>query len=573
MYPTVKVINVPAVTQANGELVCTTTSTYQLKCPQPVDSATFSGVNSHVQAYYGGLSSSNITSTETFTVSRWSTLPGPTLSQVPITDQSTFTETGTATITNTTHAATRFSTAEISFSTPYLHFPSRGKTEVQNTGDLPNIVGVLTSGLEARAPLTEASHTSTEYDTLLADYGYVPQEVIDSLASDYPNLASCLPGGPSILPIKDHEPWINIQADGCAAAAPGVQVAVPDLTTSSGATVKGEGCFHPGKCAAAATSTPAPASSAAVVLPESTASPSTGSREAAISSPIQNETPVTSSKTKPNPISVLMPIFAHSTGGQSASEKYNPTETAEPATNSGAEEVTAGGETLPSASSASNSEKDHPTETAKPATISGGETLPSASFAGASEKYNPTETAKPATSSGAEEVTAGGETLLSASSPSLPAIVFAFPTDTLASGGSGNIITTAGHTLSLIPSASAIEIVGQTLTLGSSAITISGTSVSLGSSGLVIGTTTVPLLTSGTATGATKTTQGLGGIIAGAFGPHESSTKTESAENSATPASGNSTSPVAFLGGTVKAEQGLAKIIGVLGILAAFQCI
>ena len=286
VYPSVKIINVPAVTDANGNLACTTASTYHLKCPEPIDSATFSGINSHVQAYYGGLSSAVETSTNTHTVSRWSKLPGPTLSQIPITNQSTFTMTGTATVTNITHAATSFFTTELSFATPFLYFPSRGTTEVQNTGDLPQLVGQSTPGasLDARALSTTNSHTSTKYDPLLADYGYVPQEVIDSLAQipeyikQYPSLASCLPGGPSILPIKDHEPWINIIADGCAAAAPGVLSSVPDLTTSLGATVQAEGCFHPGACAAMVTSVPAPASTPVVALPFITTTPFLGTQ-------------------------------------------------------------------------------------------------------------------------------------------------------------------------------------------------------------------------------------------------------------------------------------------------------
>ena len=509
MYPSVKIINVPAVTQANGELACTTVSTYQLKCPGPVDSATFSGINSHVQAYYGGLSSSTQTSTDTYTYSRWSSLPSPTPHQVQITNQTTFTATGTAIVTNITHIATSFSTTEISFPTPYLYFPSRGKTEVQNTWDLPDIVGISTSVLHKRALSTTTTRTSTKYDTLVADYGFVPQVVIDSMANDpehivqYPSLASCLPGGPSIIPIKDHEPWVNVGADGCNSAAPAALESVPDLTTSSGATVSGVGCFHPGNCATMVKTMPVPSQAVTVDLPKSTNPPTIISSDSAISPSTQRGKPAISSNANPISTSFLVPIFGPSTIDQITSQEYNPTETARPATKTGA------------------------------------------------------------------GVTAGSDVVLFASSSGLPAIIIAHPAGTMQSAGSKDVITTAGHTLSFIPSASAVEIAGQTLTLGSSAATILGTSISLGSSGLMIGTSMIPLPTPtpSKATSAIKTTQGIGGIIAGAFGPHESTTGTGLAGSSGVPANGSLTSPLAFLGSAMREKQGLPKVLGILGVM------
>ena len=511
MYPSVKIINVPAVTQANGKLACTTISTYQLKCPDPVDSATFSGINSHVQAYYGGLSSLTQTSTDRYTYSRWSSLPGPTLHQVKITDQTTFTRTGTAIITYITHVATSFSTTEIIFPTPYLYFPSRGKTEVQNTGDLPNIVGIRTSALDKRALSATASQTSKKYDTLLADYGFVPQVVIDSMVNDaeyirqYPSLASCIPGGPSIIPIKDYESWIDVSADGCALAAPGYLESVPDLTTSSGATVNGVGCFHPGNCATMAKTMAVPSQTVTVDLPESTKPPTVTSSEPAISPSTQREKSAISSNAKPASVSSLVPMFGHS----------------------------------------------------------------------ASQEFNPKETAKPATANPGVDVTAGGDVVLFASSSGLPAIVIAYPTGSLLSAESNDAITTAGHTLNFIPSASAVAIDGQTVTLGSSAEKISGTSVSLGSSGLMIGTSVIPLPTATTskAISGTRTTQGIGAIIAGAFGPHESTVGTGSAGSSGLPANGSSTSPLPFLGSAMKEKQELRKVLGILGAVAGLLII
>ena len=500
MYPSVKIINVPAVIQANGELACTTISTYQLKCPAPVSSATFSGINSHVQAYFGGLRSSTQTSTDTYTFSQWSSLPGPTLHQVQITNQTTFTITGTAVITKITHVATSFSTTEISFATPYLYFPSRGKTEVQNTGDLVDIAGISTSLLDRRALSATTSQTSTKYDTLVADYGFVPQVVIDSMANDpenirqYPSLASCLPGGPSIIPIKDHEPWMNIVDDGCGMAAPIVLESVPDLTTSSGATVKGIGCFHPGNCATMVKTSAILSQTVTIDLPKSTKPPTTTLS--------------------------LVPTFGHSAIDQTAGQTYNPAETARPATNSGVE-VTAGNDPVFFASSSD---------------------LPAITIA---------------------------------SSSGLPAIIIANPIGALQSAGSSNVVTTAGHTLSFIPSASAVEIAGQTLTLGSSATTILGTSVSLGSSGLMMGTSVIPFPTptSSKSISATKTTQGIGAIIAGAFGPHESTTGTGLAGSSTLPANASSTSPLAFLGSAMREKQGVPKIMGFLGVMAGLMII
>ena len=515
MYPSVKIINVPAVTQANGEIACTTISTYQLKCPDPVSSATFSGINSHVQAYFGSLRSSTQTSTDTYTYSQWSSLPGPTLHQVQITNQTTFTVTGTAIVTKITHAATSFSTTEISFATPYLYFPSRGKTEVQNTGDLVDIVGISTSLLDRRALSATTSQTSTTYDTLVADYGFVPQVIIDSMANDpenirqYPSLASCLPGGPSIIPIKDHEPWINIEDNGCAMAAPAALESVPDLTTSSGATVKGIGCFHPENCATMVKTLATPSQTVTIDLPKSTKPPTTTLSHSTTSSSAHREKPAISSNGKPISVSILVPIFEHSATDQTTSQKYNPAETARPATNSGV------------------------------------------------------------------EVTAGNDPVFIASSSSLPAIIIANPTGTLRPAESSNVVTAAGHTLSFIPSATAVEIAGQTLTLGSSATTILGTSVSLGSSGLIIGTSMIPFPTPTTskATSATKTTQGIGIIIAGAFGPHESTTGTGSAGSSSLPANGSSTSPLAFLGSAMRENQGLPKVMGIFGAMAGLLII
>lgn len=80
------------------------------------------------------------------------------------------------------------------------------------------------------------------------DFGYVPQTLIEWIAqhpdyiSNFPGIASCLPGGPSIdlttdriLPQAVHPAFI-------------MQIETPELTVSSTVTIVGIGCFHPGAC-------------------------------------------------------------------------------------------------------------------------------------------------------------------------------------------------------------------------------------------------------------------------------------------------------------------------------------
>jgi hypothetical protein len=71
----------------------------------------------------------------------------------------------------------------ITFPTPFVYFPTRGGTG--GSGEVANVACDQTGGNE--------------------NYGYVPQTIIDHMASDpaissqYPRIASCLQGGPSIL--------------------------------------------------------------------------------------------------------------------------------------------------------------------------------------------------------------------------------------------------------------------------------------------------------------------------------------------------------------------------------------
>lgn len=131
VIPTVKVIRVPAVTQANGQLACTTSSTYSLVCQllggpgftSPYDvvkaTAVFTGMNDQMQAYYNGQKAPSV-----------------------LTTGNTSQETLSRTSTKTTGYP---SAMVISFSTPYLHFPSEAATEATFSDD--NVV-VLRRSLE-----------------------------------------------------------------------------------------------------------------------------------------------------------------------------------------------------------------------------------------------------------------------------------------------------------------------------------------------------------------------------------------------------------------------------------------
>lgn len=536
VYPSAKVISVPAITQADGQLACTTRSTYFLNCSGiRAQSATFTGINTNVAAYFGGLEVATRTGTSTYTVPKYSYIthtvespsPDTLYSPLLLTNQSTMIETGTKTTTMITTPTTEFRTTELSFSTPFLYFPARGKTEVTNLGDLPALVGYSTStpDLARRAGPTPGS--SRPYDPIIADYGYIPQVALDWIVKQYPSLASCYAGGPSILPIQDHLDDITILDDGCAAMAPVAQEAVDALTISSGTTVQGVGCFHPGNCPAKVTATPGPTSSTRLTLPESTTPASRALGATAI--------PALTSSTR-----VTLP-----------------------------ESTTPASQALGEAIATTSKQQDSPTKSTNiPMPILASLSSTPAFDRSATRGYNPTKTAKPATDPGAKEVTAGSPSITSHSSFSLPAIIFVPPTHKLKPSGSSDIITAADQTITKLPSGSAVEILGQTLDSNSPLATVSGTVISLGSSDLVIGSSTVRLPASKKDTEAVQSTTGVGGLIIGAFGPHEPTTETATARNSLNGASPNATSPLAFRGAASRFNHGPAKaMVACFGIL------
>ena len=276
------------------------------------------------------------------------------------------------------------------------------------------------------ASLSRSTHPP--YYILNEDYGYIPQKVIDWMASDpnyaalYPGLASCLPGGPSISP-----------EDGCISAAPAVAIAVPDLTTGSAVTVKGVGCFHPGNCPAATSSVGTPAftpsvAQAANISPATMPSPQLKSTVGSLQSE-KTESPK-ASNIVPNSISIIAPVFGASAPTQQNSES-------------------------PSLNGAAPN-----TKTVQPAQGTHSHETPVAN-------QSPQETNRPgipaveptSTPDGGATVIVGASSTVSADSSSN----FIVGGQTIASSGSPAVVSK--FTLSLAPSASAIVVNGEASTL------------------------------------------------------------------------------------------------------------
>ena len=115
VYPSAKVIRAPAITQANGQLACTATSSWSLVCPSYSSSvsieatretAVFTGINTNIAAYYSGQ-------------------VGPTTQIQTLASGELTTFPWTRSKVNATAFAT---TVDISFSTPFLFFPAKGAT-------------------------------------------------------------------------------------------------------------------------------------------------------------------------------------------------------------------------------------------------------------------------------------------------------------------------------------------------------------------------------------------------------------------------------------------------------------
>lgn len=245
-------INVPAVTDNNGNLRCATTSTDRLCCdnklgPGPCPTGdigelqrlgqartrVFDGINTHAERYFDSPS-----------------LPSAASGTGSHPSRPSATTTGPETVP--------YNHSLITFSDPFVYLPLRGATEKDHSGgtkiglfnpsefepdgnDSSGSRRLLKKALVPQATLTENFDGATE------DFGYVPQALIDWMARDpnyiaqYPGLASCLPGGP---PIKVPSGKGMCGVDW----SPVYQEPVLALTVNEEFTIVGDGCLHAGAC-------------------------------------------------------------------------------------------------------------------------------------------------------------------------------------------------------------------------------------------------------------------------------------------------------------------------------------
>ncbi|KAI4202770.1 MAG: hypothetical protein LQ348_001460 [Seirophora lacunosa] len=253
VFSTVKVIHVPAVTDSNGNLRCATTSTDRLCCGKEGGRAScptgdlgqleslklartriFDGINTHAEDYFHSRS-----------------LPGAASKSGSNTLQATAVATWPETTVHYNHSV-------ISFSVPFVYLPLRGATEKEHVGGTD--VGLTGPGklddgddenVESRHLLKRAVTPqvtlTNNFDGATEDFGYVPQALIDWMVEDptymagYPELASCLPGGPPIKVPSDNG-VCGLQW------SPVYQKPVLALTVNSVFTIQGDGCFHARAC-------------------------------------------------------------------------------------------------------------------------------------------------------------------------------------------------------------------------------------------------------------------------------------------------------------------------------------
>ena len=121
VYPSVKILQAPAMTQADGQLACRATSTTKFLCPDGPSVSTirssgvYTDINTNVAAYFSGqLGPSRSTDTYTPYIRSLST-------------SGTANTTSTYTISRTSVNTSGFrTTADITFPTPFLFFPAAG---------------------------------------------------------------------------------------------------------------------------------------------------------------------------------------------------------------------------------------------------------------------------------------------------------------------------------------------------------------------------------------------------------------------------------------------------------------
>lgn len=215
----------PAVTQDNGRLACTTAITRRYFYNEddleagrnPCGMRVFTGMNSNVQRYYDS--------------SRFSLSPDQYSTKIvgPAINLPTQAQSGVSIPDVTSASLTTETFYSLSFATPFAHEPSWNVTNLDDYGGYNFSTGMQCPGV---------------FEHGIADYGYVPQAFIEFITQEFPEItsrfppgATLLPGGPSII-------------DGIAQlqAAPASVGSAEDLTVSTAFTVRNTGCFHPELC-------------------------------------------------------------------------------------------------------------------------------------------------------------------------------------------------------------------------------------------------------------------------------------------------------------------------------------
>ena len=222
VFPSVNVINVPAVLDKEGHLRCATTSIHRAECPDP----------------------------------------GQTRSNATI-----------ATVNNSTQSrghSTAFHITGIN-SNAEAYFSNRQKLDSAIMSSKFDMVQVSFSKPFVYAPLSDQYPSNIVNE----NFGYVPQTLIEWIAqqSDYvskfPSIASCLPGGPSIdFNARETCPHSDILNAHVFPYFLIYQTGADDLTVSTTVTIAGRGCFHPGACPTPAAPGAAAAATTPLVTPE-----------------------------------------------------------------------------------------------------------------------------------------------------------------------------------------------------------------------------------------------------------------------------------------------------------------
>jgi hypothetical protein len=198
----VKIITVPAVTDANGNVACATFSGFPSVFPETA----FSTSSYPDTTYYD---------TETFIVTQYSTLPGGSSFLTPYT---TYTTTTTYSYTDTieTYIPTAFYTTTVTDEPTFSYANQYAEAYFGNSNDTePTGVVISLATPFIYLPSRGIDGATQEVGNLCAqspggsiDFGYVPQTLVDFLvanpaySSQYPGLASCLPGGPAVSSVE-----------------------------------------------------------------------------------------------------------------------------------------------------------------------------------------------------------------------------------------------------------------------------------------------------------------------------------------------------------------------------------